>query len=90
MKFELSVAMIEGTPTLAMIVPLKNPIAIPTMIPQTMARMMFLVARKTSEKMYPENAMIAGKERSISPAVMTKVSPRAMMRVKGTVDKKAM
>ena len=34
--------------------------------------------------------MIAGKERSISPAVITKVSPNAITNENGTVERKDM
>ena len=45
---------------------------------------------KTQAKTKPEKATTAGKLRSISPAVMTKVSPRASTSCGGTVCRKDM
>ena len=45
---------------------------------------------KTQAKTKPENATTAGKLKSISPAVITRVSPRARMSSGGTVCRKDM
>jgi len=84
----LKVTIIDGTPIFTMIKPLINPIAIPTKMLIMRLIKILSVFRNVTENMNPENAMIAGKERSISPAVTTNVNPNAIMSEKGIVERK--
>ena len=89
MNIVLKVAMIDGTPILAIIMPFMKPIPMPTIKLQTSATIMLPVLRNDNPKMYPQKAIMPGKERSISPAVIIKVKPSAMISVNGTVERKA-
>ena len=83
-----SVVMNEGMPILAMMTPLMKPTRTPEASPATTAIQPRLYSLKSTAKTNPENAMIAGKHRSISPAPMTKVSPSASRISGGSVDRK--
>src|SRR5664280_778985 len=82
------VAMMEGTPTLATSMPL----IYPTNAPQTRAKTKPAQGAqgvwnvlKTQANTNPESATTAGKLKSISPAVMTRVRPNAQTSTGGTV-----
>ena len=78
----------DGMPSFAMMRPLRNP----TKTPEARAAMTAIQPRSYSlnstAKTNPENAMIEGKERSISPAPMTNVSPVARRISGGRVERK--
>src|SRR5947209_14446291 len=85
------VAMIEGTPIRATIRPLIYPTRAPAASARTMPSQALHAGSKVlyaQEKAKPDSATTAGKLRSISPAVMTRVSPSAAIRVGGTVSRK--
>ena len=82
-----SVAMNAGMPTFAMITPLTNPTKTPDARPATTAIQPRLYSLNSTAKTKPENAMIAGKQRSISPAAITKVRPAANSTSGGNVER---
>jgi hypothetical protein len=81
--------MIEGTAIFAIIIPFMKPITMPTAILHIRATITLPVLVNTREKIYPQKAIMPGKDRSISPAVIIYVNPMAMISVNGTVDRKA-
>ena len=83
-----SVAMKEGMPTLAMRRPFTSPTSMPDAIAAITASQPSPYSLKRIAKTKPEKAMTEGKERSISPAPMTKVRPRASRISGGSVVRK--
>jgi len=82
------VAIIEGTPTLATSIPLIKPTKAPAARARIRASQGVPRVRKMKENTKPENAIIAEKLKSISPAAITSVSPNAKMRSGGIVCRK--
>jgi hypothetical protein len=66
--------------------PLKAPAAKPQIKQQKKASTMFPVPTNKAENTKPENAITSGKERSISPAIITQVKPKLIIAYKGRVD----
>ena len=78
----------DGMPILAMMIPLIKPTMMPEAKAAITASQPSSYSLNRTAKTKPEKEMIAGKERSISPAPMTKVSPTARIRRGGRVDRK--
>ena len=83
-----SVVMNEGMPTFAMMTPLIKPTRIPDARPAITASQPSSYSLNRTAKMKPEKAMIEGKQRSISPAPITKVRPTASRISGGRVERK--
>ncbi len=83
-----SVVMKDGMPTLAMRRPLTKPTRIPDARPATTASQPSSYSLNNTAKTKPEKAMIEGKQRSISPAPITKVRPTASRIRGGSVERK--
>ena len=77
----------DGMPTLAMMTPLRKPIKVPDASPATTASQPRSYSLNRTAKTKPEKAMIAGKQRSISPAPITKVRPVASRISGGRVER---
>jgi hypothetical protein len=84
------VAIMDGTPTFTTISPFTMPAIIPTRSASTSAISAFPVERNREEKVNPEIAMTDGNDRSMSPEMITRVRPSAMIAAKGIVDMKDM
>ena len=82
-----SVAMNDGMPILATSTPLMKPTRTPEASAATTAIQPRSYSLNRTAKTKPEKAMIEGKERSISPAPMTKVRPVASRISGGRVDR---
>ena len=82
-----SVAMNDGTPMRATSTPFRNPTISPEPSPASTATQPSPYSLNSTANTKPENAMIAGKHRSISPAPITKVSPTASRIRGGSVDR---
>ena len=80
----------EGMPILAMIKPLTKPTRTPEARPATTAIQPRSYSLNKTAKTKPEKAMIGGKQRSISPAPMTKVRPIASRMSGGSVERNVM
>ncbi len=78
----------DGMPTLAMMTPLTKPTRIPDARPATTASQPRSYSLNRTAKTKPEKAMIEGKQRSISPAPITKVRPVASRISGGRVERK--
>ena len=78
----------DGMPILAMRTPFRTPTSKPDASPASAASQPRSNSLKRTAKTKPEKEMIAGKERSISPAPMTKVSPIARRTRGGSVERK--
>ena len=78
----------DGMPILAMMTPLRNPTKTPEASPAMTAIQPRSYSLKRTAKMNPEKAITEGKERSISPAPMTNVSPVARRMSGGKVERK--
>ena len=78
----------DGMPILAMMTPLRNPTRTPEARPATTAIQPRSYSLNSTAKTKPEKAMIDGKQRSISPAPITKVRPAASRISGGRVERK--
>ena len=81
------VAMKEGMPMTAIRTPLRKPTSRPLASAATTASQPSSYSLNSTAKTKPENAITDGKDRSISPAPMTKVSPTASSTSGGRVDR---
>ena len=82
------VAMKEGMPMTAIRKPLRKPTSRPLASAATTASQPSSYSLNSTAKTKPENAITEGKDRSISPAPMTKVSPTASSTSGGRVERK--
>ncbi len=83
-----SVAMKDGMPIRATMMPFRSPTRRPEARPATTASQPRPYSLKSTAKTKPEKAMTAGNDRSISPAPITKVSPTASRTSGGSVERK--
>ena len=77
----------DGIPIRATMTPLRYPTSSPEPTPASTASQPSSYSLNSTAKTNPEKAMIAGKERSISPAPITKVSPTASRTSGGSVER---
>ena len=83
------VATSEGIPILTTMMPFSKPASTPASRQAAKPSHTLWVATNTTSKAVMPKAMIEGKERSISPVMMTSVSGIAISAKNGVVDMKA-
>jgi hypothetical protein len=80
------VAIREGMRIFTINIPLKSPANKPTIKEIPRARKIFWVKKNKVVNTQPENPIMEGKERSISPEITIRVRAKAIIAEKGIVD----